>query len=96
VKRMMSDQELDALHESFAAVLAECEIAFPMNWCTITHHLLLHITEKYKDFGAFWAHNNLPIERLYVKLKNLARSCIDVDLVFLCSSCDFADYKIYL
>jgi hypothetical protein len=74
----MSDQELDALHESFAAVLAECEMALPLNWCTITHHLLLHIAKVFKDLGAFWAHNNLPTERLHVKLKNLARSCLRI------------------
>jgi hypothetical protein len=73
VKRMMSDRELDALHAEMVQGLSDLEIHLPLNWCTITHHLLLHLAETFKDMGAFWAHNNLPTERLHVKLHDLAR-----------------------
>jgi hypothetical protein len=70
---MMTDPELKALHAEYVQGLAALEIALPVNWCTITHHLLLHIAEVYAELGAFWAHNNLPMERLHVKLHDLAR-----------------------
>jgi hypothetical protein len=70
---MLTDPELKALHAEFVQGLAALEIALPVNWCTITHHLLLHIADTYAYLGAFWSHNNLPTERLHVKLHNLAR-----------------------
>jgi hypothetical protein len=73
VKRMVNDPDLADHHAEFADVLAELEMKLPLNWSTSTHHLLLHMAEVFALLGMFWAHNNLPTERLHVKLKNLAR-----------------------
>jgi len=62
------------VHKELVEVLAALEAVLPMYWCTITKHILLHMSELMGRFGSFWAWNMLPVERFHVLIKRLARS----------------------
>jgi hypothetical protein len=63
-----------AVHKELVDVLAEFEIRLPLYWNTIARHILLHMCKLMDKFGSFCVWNMLPVERLHVLIKKMARS----------------------
>ena len=77
LKKMLPEQELAQAHEGLVDALAMGEAVLPLQWATITTHMLLHSSLKIRDWGAFWAINMLLMERMHVLLKRMASGSRD-------------------
>ena len=77
LKKRLPEPELTAAHEALVDALALGEAVLPLQWATITTHMLLHSALKIGDWGAFWAINMLMMERLHVLLKRMASGSRD-------------------
>lgn len=48
-------QDSEEMVQAIAKGLAKLEIFLPTYFCTSSIHYLIHLPEKFKDHGAFWA-----------------------------------------
>lgn len=67
------EEEYIELHAELTKIRSDFEIMVPLYWSKSATHYVGHTPWILFKKGAFWAINMLPIERLHVLIKNLAR-----------------------
>ena len=66
-------EDYETLNAELTAIRSDFEVLMPLYWNHSTIHYVGHTPQILYRWGAFWAINMLPIERLHVLIKNLVR-----------------------